>query len=168
MRLGAKPRASYHQYPQGRAHDATEVNSVNRTVKMKSLLLTILAFGLLSSSAFAQEGLEKKQFTRVGASGAKLRLGFYTSLNPDCTTIGNVNIRVTKQPEHGSVETTTDINFPTYPKESSRSKCNDHKVRGVQVNYKSAEKYVGDDALDLLVLFPSGFAWEVHYDISVR
>jgi hypothetical protein len=27
---------------------------------------------------------------------------------------------------------------------------------------------VGDDALDLLVLFPSGFAWEVHYDVSVR
>ena len=25
----------------------------------------------------------------------------------------------------------------------------------MQVNYKSAEKYVGDDALDLLVLFPA-------------
>jgi hypothetical protein len=30
------------------------------------------------------------------------------------------------------------------------------------------EKYVGDDAFDLLALFPNGFAWEVHYDISVR
>ena len=43
------------------------------------------------------------------------------------------------------------------------TKCNEHKV-----NYKSAEKYVGDDAFDLLVLFPAGIAWEVHYDISVR
>jgi hypothetical protein len=33
---------------------------------------------------------------------------------------------------------------------------------------KSAEKYVGDDAFDVLVLFPGGFAWEVHFDISVR
>jgi len=33
---------------------------------------------------------------------------------------------------------------------------------------KSAEKYVGDDTLDLLVFFPGGFAWEVHYDINVR
>jgi hypothetical protein len=46
--------------------------------------------------------------------------------------------------------------------------CNQHKVKGMQINYKSAEKYVGDDAFDLLVLFPAGTAWEVHYDVSVR
>jgi hypothetical protein len=51
---------------------------------MKNLLLTMLAFGLLSSSAFAQEeqreprpGLEKKRFTRVVASGTNQRIGFY-------------------------------------------------------------------------------------------
>jgi hypothetical protein len=135
---------------------------------MKNLLLTVLAFGLLSSPAFAQEGLEKRQFTRVVASGTNQRIGFFTALNPDCTASGNVNIRVTKKPEHGSTETTTTINFPGYPKEHSRSKCNDHKVRGMQINYKSAEKYVGSDELELLVLFPNGFAWEVHYNIDVR
>jgi hypothetical protein len=75
---------------------------------------------------------------------------------------------ITKQPEHGTVEISSTTNFPSYQKENIRSKCNHHKVRGQQVNYKSAEKYVGDDILDLLVLFPAGFAWEVHYDISVR
>src|SRR6516225_1035916 len=44
--------------------------------------------------------------------------------------------------------------------------ANFNKVRGIQVNHKSAEKYVGDDKLDLLVLFPGGTGWEVHYDIS--
>jgi hypothetical protein len=136
---------------------------------MKNVLLTILAFGLLSSSAFAQqEGLEKKQFTRVVGSGTNQRISFFTSLNPDCTARGNINIRVTKQPEHGSTEIIPEINFPTYPKEHVRAKCNDHKVRGMQVYYKSAEKYVGSDELELLVLFPNGFAWEVHYDMSVR
>jgi hypothetical protein len=43
--------------------------------------------------------------------------------NPDCTASGNIDIRVTKKPEHGTVETTPEINFPTYPKESSRYKC---------------------------------------------
>jgi hypothetical protein len=38
----------------------------------------------------------------------------------------------------------------------------------MQVNYKSAEKYVGDDTLDLLVLFPGGFGREVHLNINVR
>jgi hypothetical protein len=141
---------------------------------MKSLLLTVLAFELLSSSsAFAeeqprQEGLEKKRFTRVVASGTNQRIGFYYALNPDCTTSGNVSVRVTKQPEHGSTEITTAINYPFYSKENIRSKCNDHKVRGMQLNYKPAEKYIGSDELELLVLFPAGFAWEVHYNVDVR
>ena len=140
---------------------------------MKNLLLTVLAFGLLSSSAFAeeqpqQEGLQQKQFNRIVASGRKLRIGFFYAINPDCTASGDVDIRVTKQPEHGSTETATAINFPGFPKENIRYKCNDHKVRGMQINYKAAEKYNGRDELELLVLLPGGFAWEIHYDISVR
>ena len=41
-----------------------------------------------------------------------------------------------------------------YPKEHVRAKCNEHKVRGVQVNYKSAGKYVGSDEFELLAPFP--------------
>ena len=135
---------------------------------MKNLLLTLLAFGLFSSSAFAQEGLEKKQFTRVLASSKNQRIGFFTYLNPDCTATGAIEVRITKQPEHGTAEATTTINFPAYPKEHVRFKCNDHKVRGIQLNYKSADKYVGDDTLDLLVLWPVGTALEVRYNIDVR
>ena len=134
---------------------------------MKNLLLTGLAFGLLSSSAFAEEGLDKKQFSRVVASGKNQRIGFFTHLNPDCTASGATEIRITKQPEHGSVEITPTINFPSYPKEHVRFRCNEHKVRGSQLNYKSAEKYVGSDELELLVLWPTGVGWEVHYDVSV-
>jgi hypothetical protein len=112
---------------------------------MKNLLLALLALGILSSSTFAQDGLEKKQFTRVVASGTNQRIGFFYWLNPDCSSGGNVNVRITKQPEHGSTETTTTSNFPFFAKDNVRAKCNEHKVRGVQLNYKSAEKYVGND-----------------------
>ena len=149
---------------------------------MKSLLLTILAFGLLSSSSFAQEKSpeqlreesshiwgwqEKLQRTRVVASGKNDRIGFFYAVNPDCSASGDVTVRVTKQPEHGTVETTNATNFPNFPKESIRARCNQHNVRGMQVNYKSAEKYAGDDTLDLLLLFPGGFAQEVHLNINV-
>jgi hypothetical protein len=107
-------------------------------------------------------------WTRVVASGTNQRIGFFYALNPDCTASGNVNVRVTKQPEHGTTEITPAILFPNFRKENIRYKCNQHKVKGMQINYKSAEKYTGDDALELLVLFPAGFAWEVHYDVSVR
>jgi hypothetical protein len=136
-------------------------------MNVKALLLIILAFGL-SSSAFAEETLEKKQFTRVVASETNQRIGFFYAVNPDCSASGNVNVRMTKKPEHGTVEITPTSHFPNYPNEAIRFKCNQHRVKGMQINYKSAEKYVGDDAFDLLVLFPAGTAWEVHYDVSVR
>ena len=140
---------------------------------MRKFLLTVCALGLLSSSAFAQEKspeqmLEKQQLARVVTSGTNQRIGFFYAVNPDCSAGGDVDIRVTKQPEHGTVETITATNLPAFPKENIRARCNNRKVRGVQVNYKSAEKYVGDDTLDLLVLFPGGFAREVHLNINVR
>jgi hypothetical protein len=152
---------------------------------MSKFLLTVCAFGLLLSSAFAEdrtpeqlrqerqhifgiEGLENQTFSRIVASGTKQRIGFYASVNPDCSATGDINVRVTKQPEHGTVETVATTGYAHWSKENSRSKCSQHKVKGMQVNYKSAEKYVGDDALDLLILFPTGVAWEFHFDIRVR
>jgi hypothetical protein len=58
--------------------------------------------------------------------------------------------------------------YTHFPKENIRSQCNQHKVKGTLVNYKAAEKYSGNDQLELLVLFSDGLAWELHYDISVR
>ena len=152
---------------------------------MSKFLLTVFAFGLLLSSAFAQEksseqyreeqshifgieGLESQTFTRVVASGAKQRIDVYVSLNPDCSATGDINVRVTKQPEHGTVETVATTGYPHFPKENIRSKCSQYKVKGTLVNYKAAEKYTGNDEFDLLVLYPGGFARELHFDISVR
>ena len=152
---------------------------------MSKFLLTVCAFGLLLSPAFAEEktlerlreesnyifgseGLQKHRMTRVVPSGANQRIGFFTSLNPDCTSSGPFNVRITKQPEHGAVSVATATNFPNYARETIRRKCNHHRVKGMQINYKSTENYIGDDALELLVLFPTGFAWEIQSDVSVR
>jgi hypothetical protein len=152
---------------------------------MSKFLLTVCAFGLLLSSALAEEksqeqyreershifgieGLESQTLTRFVASGAKQRIGFYASLNPDCSATGDVNVRVTKQPEHGTVETVVTTSYVHFSKENIRSKCNQHKVKGTLVNYKAAEKYTGNDEFDLLILLPGGLAWELHFDIRVR
>jgi hypothetical protein len=150
-----------------------------------SKFLLAVAFGLLLPSAFAQdkspeqlreersrifgiEGQESQTFTRVVAAGVKQRIYFYAALNPDCTATGDVTVRVTKQPEHGTVETVGRTDYAHYSKENIRSKCNQHKVKGTLVNYKAAEKYTGNDEFDLLILFPGGYAWEHHFDMSVR
>jgi hypothetical protein len=123
---------------------------------MSKFLLTACAFGLLLSSAFAEEksqeqyreersrifgieGQENQSFTRFVASGAKQRIGFYAALNPDCSASGDVHVRVTKQPEHGTVETVATTGYTHLSKENIRSKCNQQKVKGTLVNYKAAE-----------------------------
>src|SRR5260370_7967374 len=90
---------------------------------MSKFLRTVCALGLLSSSAFAQEKspeqmLEKQQLARVVTSGTNQRIGFFYAVNPDCSASGDVNVRVTKQPEHGAVETTAATDFPTFPHET--------------------------------------------------
>jgi hypothetical protein len=99
-------------------------------VNMSKFLLTLCAFGLFFSSALAQEksieeldkrsnrimaveGLQKERINRVVASGAKQRIGFFTALNPDCTSSGEVSVRITKQPEHGTTETAATTSFPS-------------------------------------------------------
>jgi hypothetical protein len=152
---------------------------------MSKFMLTVCAFGLLLSPAFAEdktperlreershifgiEGVQKMELNRIIASGTKQRMGFFYALNPDCSASGDVNVRVAKQPEHGTAEIVAATLFPNFEKENIRSRCNQHKVRGQQVNYKAAEKYTGNDTLELLVLYPGGFAQEVQFDISVR
>jgi hypothetical protein len=152
---------------------------------MSKFLLAVCGFALVLSSAFAQEkspeqqreedlrifgveGLQTQQLTRFVASGKNERVAFFYAVAPDCSATGDVEIRVTKQPEHGTVGTATATNFPSFPKENIRARCNQHKVRGMQVNYKAAEKYTGKDEFDLLVLYPGGFGQEVHLNINVR
>src|SRR5262249_18166410 len=168
---------------------ATKVSATNdekcEGQSMSKFLLTVCAFGLLLSSAFAQEktpeqlreeqshifgieGLQTQTLTRLVASGAKQRFGFFYSINPDCSATGDINVRVTKEPEHGAVETMAATNYPNFEKENIRSRCNQHKVKGMQVNYKAAEKYSGKDEFDLLILYSDGLAREYHFDISVR
>jgi hypothetical protein len=117
------------------------------------------ASGLSSSSRSkrapqlaSRVGREKVRSLTDHIAGIEIEVGAYRA---QAERRIEVNIHVTKQPEHGTVETTTATNFPSYSKEHIRYKCNQHKVRGMQVHYKSAEKYVGDDALDLLVLLPT-------------
>src|SRR5262249_22455799 len=110
----------------------------------------------------------KMNWARVVASGTNQRIGFFYAVNPDCSANGDINIRVTKQPEHGTVETAAATDFPNVERENIRYRCNQQNVRGQQVNYNSAEKYSCSDALELLVVFPGGFGQEVYLNIDVR
>jgi hypothetical protein len=140
-------------------------------------LLTVSVFGLLLSSASAAEewstderlsGMQKYEFTRYIPSGTKRTIEFVYGANPDCSSIEGIEIRKTQEPEHGSLEIVPGERFPNFAKDNIRFKCNEKKIRGFIVNYKSAKDYVGPDGFDFLVLYPTEFAREVRFNLNVR
>ena len=102
------------------------------------------------------------------ASGITNQLAFLVALNPDCSSRGEMVVRITNKPQHGSAETSTISSYLRASHVKEFPNCGKEKVKGVALNYKSESKYTGDDALDAIAFYPDGWAWEVHVDLSVR
>jgi hypothetical protein len=117
----------------------------------------------------AEHGMMKKQtFKRVVASGISNQLGFFVTLNPDCSSRGDIVVRIVKKPEHGSAEVSAITGYLRAAQFKEHPNCAKNKVKGTALNYKAENKYTGDDALEVLMFYPDGWAWEVHVDLSVR
>jgi hypothetical protein len=146
------------------------------TKRIAYTLLTAGAFGLLLSSASAQDstkeeiasGMQKFEYTRHVPTGIKRPLEHIASVNPDCSLVEGMDVRKIAEPEHGAVEIERAEGFISYAKDNVRAKCNDKKVRVLSITYQSKPGYVGRDEFGILILYPSGYAREVHYSIVVH
>jgi hypothetical protein len=127
-----------------------------------------LAFGLFLSSAPAQDAMKKFDFTRYVPSGIKRNLGFYTYINPECSVIDGTEVKMTQGPEHGTVEIVPEENFGSWAKDTVHYKCNEKRIRGFSLYYKSSEGYHGPDRFNVLILYPNGSAYEEHFTVNVR
>ena len=124
---------------------------------MRILLVVV---GLLLSAVAAHA-------ERVIPSGKQLILFNATSVNPDCSALGNVEVRVAQGPEHGKVSIRRTRVFPNYAAVNLRSACNARRVAGVLVTYVSQRGYVGDDLVVIEVFFPNGRAQRTPIAIRV-
>lgn len=129
-----------------------------RIVLMCRIGLTCL--GLLLSVASAQAD-------KVVASGKLLLLYEAYSTNPDCSSAGNVVLRVAQSPEHGRVSIRQTGVFPRFPEANPRSACNRRRVPGVQATYTSQRGYLGPDFVVLEALFPAGRGVRMRFPIRV-
>jgi hypothetical protein len=122
------------------------------------LMLALVASLLLSVGA-AQ--------AKVVVSGKPLIVYWTAATNPDCTSAGNVEIRVTEGPEHGRLTIRRAGVFPNFPESNPRSACNRRRVPGVEVIYTSQRGYVGSDNIVLEAFFPQGRGVRVRTPIQV-
>jgi hypothetical protein len=144
---------------------------------MRNFLTTIFVFALLSSAAAKADdwthdesvaGLQKFEFSRFVPSGVKRMLEFAYLSNPDCSIPGTIEARKIQEPEHGTVEFANVEGFANYKPDTKFAKCNDKKVPGVAINYKSSDGYVGPDNFSVIVMYPNGMAREVRFKMIVR
>lgn len=106
--------------------------------------------------------------SRTAVSGQEIKIMFFTSLNPDCTSAGWFNVRVPQPPENGRlrIEKTTD--YPNYVAGNQRYACNLKKVPGTRVMYRSNEGYLGPDQVQLEGLTESGADMTTMFNITVK
>ena len=129
---------------------------------MKALIAAGLTLALSAGSAHAA------WFNRVAASGKPLILAQPSSLNPDCSSLGTVTIKVIEGPEHGRVTSGRASVFPKFPPSNPRSQCNSRRVSGASVTYVSQRGYQGTDRVVIEIIFPTGGYAQQTFNIVVR
>jgi hypothetical protein len=108
------------------------------------------------------------EFTRVAAADQKLLVTFVYDLNPDCSSIGYATVRITEQPQHGTVTMENGTGFSTFAQNNIRYECNKRRSDGVVVSYAPEAGFTGADSLTVDVILPDGGFNKRHYAIDVR
>jgi hypothetical protein len=126
---------------------------------MRSLLIFVILL-LSTHTADAQ--------TKTVVAGKPFRLDFAYATNPDCTSNGDVVVRVTSPPSNGSISISRSRVFPKFPASNIRSACNSRRVPGTIATYIARRGYTGPDTVSLEMIFPSGLHRQQTYYLTVR
>ena len=106
--------------------------------------------------------------TKFVPSGGKVLLWQGYSLNPDCSSLGPITVKLVQSPGHGTVTDITTKVFPNFPANNPHSICNTRKVPGQRMTYASSGSFTGQDLVEIEAFFPDGSAQVIRIPIIVR
>jgi hypothetical protein len=108
-----------------------------------------------------------KHVARGAISGVPQHVGFYYSVNPDCSSDGLVQMQLKSPPTHGSVAFVNADGYTNFSSTSPGHECNNKKSPGVKVVYTSAKDFVGSDEFSVQGVGPHGRYMETDYAVKV-
>jgi hypothetical protein len=108
-----------------------------------------------------------KSVERGAISGVPQHVGFYYSVNPDCSSGGLVQTQLKTPPLHGSVAFAKADGYTSFPPTSPGHECNSKKSPGVEVIYTSIKDFVGTDQFTVQGIGPKGKYMETDYTVNV-
>jgi hypothetical protein len=134
---------------------------------MKSAFILPLTFLALTVPLLAQTTPPATVAVTV-PTGKPRQVGFFAPINPDCTTAGDTDTRIVKQPQNGTVEVEAGSGFAVYPEKNPRSACNAKQLQGIRIKYQSKEAYIGKDTFEVEFLSPNGGDVIWKYAVTVK
>jgi hypothetical protein len=109
-----------------------------------------------------------RDITEMVAVEQKLRVAFLYFVKPDCSSGGEIAVRVLEQPQHGTLTIEEGQGNTTFLQDNPRFACNAAKSDGTLVFYRSNRDYLGTDSISFYVTYPSGKTVTRHYTILVE
>lgn len=123
---------------------------------------------LVVSTSVCAQTIAPVTISRTVPTGKEWQIGFYAALNPDCSGAGDIDARLIKKPENGTVELEQGPGFTTYQQTSPLHVCNIKHVQGIRVKYTSKDGYIGKDFFELEFLDPRGNDYVLKYSVIVK
>jgi hypothetical protein len=136
---------------------------------MKSAtIIILLTLALAGCQAGGGGATRVFNVNKVATPSNPLKLDFATSLNPDCTSSGPIEVRVITPPTNGQVQVSRTKDYPRYTSVNQRYHCNARPVPGVRTVYTPRSGFIGQETVVLETFFPSGNTYRSTFNVTVR
>jgi hypothetical protein len=124
----------------------------------------VLGLGAVRAAAWGNT----KTLERTALSGKEIDIYEGSSVNPDCSNAGPVDLKAVSGPTHGKISIINAKTFPHFAKSNIRWKCNFRKVDGIKVLYRSKPGFKGEDKVALSVHTYEGASYSITIDVKVE
>jgi len=112
--------------------------------------------------------VETQEVKRNAVLDQPVQVDSIFSLNPDCTPVGEINIRTIEEPKHGKLTISKGSAFSNFLQDNPRQVCNRRRSEAMLVRYLPESGYLGPDSITVDIIYPEGYSRKRHYAISVN
>ena len=146
---------------------------VFRTALGTAVVSAVLVIGATAQAAQKGKQLAALDTTntevrRSGFSGNEIKLTYFYTVNPDCSSGPLVDVRIVKPPAHGEISFQELRSIVEYKKDHFRAHCNGKMVDSVGAVYTSRDDFTGIDKIQIEVDYKTGQVRRYSLTIDVR
>ena len=136
-------------------------------VQARSILWAAFAVLLPFEAALAQ-ATNPTTVQKTALAAVRTYVWGTADLNPDCSVVGPMNLKIRKEPRHGKVEIEDENGFVEYPSSNMRFHCNKVQVPMKKIYYTAEDNYDGKDKIELETFSSRGYSRKVFVDVTVK